>query len=105
MRKGESVANNITVSKARDGAIEVYCDADLKVFSAKKQQRDYQVICEYSENIKAPLLADTLVGKIKITDAAGNPVGECGLRFRRDVERATYLDAIKKALKNWMLKR
>lgn len=105
VKENELIANDIVVKNGREERVEIYCDADLKVFAAKKKQNEYSVACDFYENLKAPIKAGSAVGKIKVLDKDGNIISECNLRVKNDVEKATYLDAIRKLLKNWLIKK
>lgn len=105
IRKGEPIANNIEIAKAKDSDIEVYCDKDLKIFSKKKGTPDYSVRCVYDESVKAPLAANSSIGRIEVVGNNGQVIDSANIRVRNEVMKENYLDLIRKVLRNWFLKK
>ena len=99
--KGEAIANDLQVDKAKEDSFELYVDRDLKFFSRKNVQNDYEVVIELEENLKAPISKETPLGRVKIIKN-GEVVSEANIFSVRDIEKLNYKDALEKVLKNWL---
>ena len=99
--KGEAIANDLQVDKAKEDSFELYVDRDLKFFSRKNVQNDYEVVIELEENLKAPISKETPLGRVKIIKN-GEVVSEANIFCVRDIEKLNYKDALEKVLKNWL---
>lgn len=99
--KGEAIANDLQVDKAKEDSFELYVDRDLKFFSRKNVQNDYEVVIELEENLKAPISKETPLGRVTIIKN-GEVVSEANIFSVRDIEKLNYKDALEKVLKNWL---
>lgn len=99
--KGEAIANDLQVDKAKEDSFELYVDRDLKFFSRKNVQNDYEVVIELEENLKAPISKETPLGRVTIIKN-GEVVSEANVFSVRDIEKLNYKDALEKVLKNWL---
>ena len=99
--KGEAIANDLQVDKAKEDSFELYVDRDLKFFSRKNVQNDYEVVIELEENLKAPISKETPLGRVKIIKN-GEVVSEANIFSVRNIEKLNYKDALEKVLKNWL---
>lgn len=104
-KAGESIINNLKISKSKEQNIDVYSKEDLKIFCQKGAKVSPNVKIVINENLKAPLSADTVIGKAEVYDAEGNLRSTTELCLRYDVKKQNIFDAIKYVLKNWRLKK
>ena len=103
LKAGECIQNKLEIKKSKEDKIEIYCENDLKIFSKKNEKIVPIINYSLKENLKAPLKANTIIGKIEIVDEKGNVVSTSKLLLKNDVKKENYLDVIRKVLKNWAI--
>jgi D-alanyl-D-alanine carboxypeptidase (penicillin-binding protein 5/6) len=104
LRGGEAINCELTVDKAKDTPIELYCDRDLKFFTKKGANSDYTVQIEIKDDLVAPIQASTDLGTIRVLNSEDIVVCEGIIYSKNDIEKRSYLDVIEKVLNNWFMK-
>jgi D-alanyl-D-alanine carboxypeptidase (penicillin-binding protein 5/6) len=104
-KAGESIINNLKISKSKEQEIDVYSKDDLKIFSQKGSKVTPNIKIMINDGLKAPLKADTVIGRAEVYDAEGNLRSCADLCLRHDVNKQNIFDAMRLVLKNWSFKK
>lgn len=91
---------DIGVTGGKYDTIGVKTASDVTVFKKRGDGGEYAVSYEIAENVKAPLKADSEVGKAYLTKN-GEVIAEYAVYPVSDVERASYGDIIRKITGQW----
>jgi len=89
--KGEVVAN-IKINKNISDTIELVLKDDEYLVSKKGEGKDVKRVIQYNEVLKAPIIKDTVVGKLQFVDESGNVIHETELIASKDVQKSSLWD-------------
>lgn len=104
-KAGESITHNLKIAKSKQTEVDVYSSGDLKIFSKKGEKVSANVKIMLKDGLKAPLQADTVIGKAEVYDAEGKLKAITDLCLRHDVCKQNLFDAMRFVLKSWSLKK
>lgn len=103
-KAGESIPNKLNIPKSKYDSVDIYSENDIKVFSDKKTKVTPNVKITLEKGLKAPLKADTKIGKVTVYNENGDLLCESNLCLKNDVKRQNLIDAMRTVLRNWLLK-
>lgn len=104
LKANEPIPNEISVRRAKEEPIELYCDKDIKYFCKRGENKDYQVEISIYDDLVAPISKETPLGVVRVAKSDGEIICEGKIFSREDIPKATYKDALEKALRNWFIK-
>lgn len=104
LKANDPITNKIVVKRAKETPIELYCDRDIKYFCKKGENKNFQVIISVDDNLVAPISKETPLGVVKVVKSDGEIVCEGKIFSKEDIRKATFKDALEKALRNWFIK-
>lgn len=87
------------IKQAKNTNVEVYCDSDLKCFTAKNKNV-YTPEATVFDGLKAPLKAGSKIGEISLKDENGNVVATANLITKTEIEKLSFGDYLKKLIRN-----
>ncbi len=95
----EKSLGTIPIARGKLEKIDVYLKENATVLLKVAEKKE-----NYSFNIKAnkivaPLKSNSIVGKAEIIDNEGNIINEIDLIIRKDIEKASFFDYLKRNLK------
>ena len=83
------VVDKIQISKHVGEQFEVVLEKDEYLISKKGETKEYNKVKKYNENLQAPILKGTPVGKVQFLDNEGNILYEANLVINQDANKST----------------
>ena len=90
----------VALPKAKQ-KIEIYAEHDCVKFLPKTQEMNFTTEFKIDENIKAPLNAGSVVGKLYVFDENNMVVEEINLIIKQNVETVGFKETMKKLVERW----
>lgn len=95
-----TIIESIKVDKNLEKSFDVVLNEDVNTLYEKGKEIEYEQHIVYNSDLRAPILKNTSIGKIIITNKADNSViSEKDLFINEDINRAKLLDYFKFSLK------
>lgn len=104
LKANDPITNQISVSRAKEEPIELYCDRDIKYFCKRGENKDYKVVISIDDNLVAPISKETPLGVVRVVKSDGEIICEGKIFSKMDIRKATFKDALEKTLRNWFIK-
>ncbi len=97
------IENDIKVISGKTKEIIAMPECDIYLLCNKSgNEGSYEIKYEMVEEIKAPVSIGDVLGKIYVVKN-GQIVRECNIVSQTQIEKATYVDNITKAIENWKI--
>lgn len=88
------VIDKVEISKHVGEQFEVVLERDEYLISKKGENNEYKKVIKYNENLQAPILKGTSVGKLQFIDDAGNVLYEANLVINQDANKSKLWEYI-----------
>lgn len=100
----DEVVDKLRISKNVNSEIEIFIQNDEYLVSKKGENKEYNRVIEYNNNLKAPIVKGSVVGMLKFIDDEGNVLSETNLIINQDVKKSTLWDYMVYIMNTFMVK-
>lgn len=101
--KGE-VVEKLKISKNVSSEFEAILEKDEYLISKKGENKEYNKIIKYNENLKAPIAKDTVVGVVQFVDGGGSVLHETNLVINKEVEKSNLWEYIVYVMNTYIMR-
>ena len=91
--KGE-VVEKINISKHIGEQVEIVLEKDEYLISKKGENKEYNRVIKYNNDLKAPITQNDIVGKVQFVDSDGKILHETNLIVNKNIEKSTLWEYI-----------
>lgn len=101
----DKVVETLDIDKCLNNKAVIQTSKDVCVLKNKGQKIETEEKITYNIELKAPIAANTVVGKIEIFNKeSGEKIGETDLYLQNDIQRAKFMDYFKKIFEIYIMK-
>ncbi len=99
--KNSLLDTNIKVVDAKQQELKISAEKDVYCIEIKGEKEELTLNYSIMDNLKAPIKSGSKVGEIIVTRADGTEYARVNIITQEDIDKQTYIDALKEVLKNW----
>lgn len=88
------VVEKIHISKSIGEQVDVVLESDEYLISKKGETKAYTKVIKYNENLRAPIVKNTTIGKVQYVSDTGEILRESNLILNKDIEQSSLWEYI-----------